>query len=321
MVNIFNLYVTINKYELNYFYKVVHFLQFMDFKPGVNVQIVHFDFKTNERVANITLNKRPLFVSVFTFSSTGKNMYQKYITNIRDIVDLYNPVSNGANVWIYSGHGGGNYLAKKNVRLLRIEDFCEIVYRVIGKPADLIIFDCCLCGSINCLYTCAINNSAKYVMAASSYQSYLSVMHTQSLYRFNDDIVTYCKGILKEMSSFEKVEREAYDTNFNIYQLTPAVLELAQLTLDYKDLFKLKKSFVIDNAKYKDLECCFSELGINIKPLLDDITLFTRYTKSKCVNVKQPRNKDTSIPSRLTVVLKRPKRKGLIITQGDIFFI
>ena len=266
MVNIFNLYVTINKYELNYFYKVVHFLQFMDFKPGVNLQIVHFDFKTNERVANITINKRPLFASVFTFSSTGKNMYQKYITNIQDIVDLYNPGTTGANVWIYSGHGGGNYLAKKNVRLLRIEDFCEIVYRVIGKPADLMIFDCCLCGSINCLYTCTINNSAKYVMAPSSYQSYLSVVHTQSLYRFNDDIVTYCKGVVKEMSSIEKVDREAYDTNFNI-------------------------------------------------------CLFTRYTKSKCVNVKQPRNKNTSIPSRLTVVLKRPKRKGLIITQGDIFFI
>ena len=317
MVNIFNLYVTVNKYELNYFHKVVHFLQFMDFKPGVNVQIVHFDFKSNERVANITVNKRPLFVTVFTFKSTGNHIYQKYVTNIEDVVDLYTPDNTGANVWIYSGHGGGNYLAKKDVRLLRIEDFCEIAYKVIGKPADLIIFDCCLCGSINCLYTCA--NYTKYVMASSSYQSYLSVVHTQSLYRFNEDIVKYCKTVLKEMSSFEKVDRDAYDTNFNIYMISPSVTSLAQLTLQYKDQFKRKKSYVINQEKYKDLECCFAELSIDINPLLDDICLFTRYTKPKCVNIKQPRHKDTPIPSRLMVVLKRPKRKGLP-TIGDIFF-
>ena len=82
MVNIFNLYVTVNKYELNYFYKVVHFLQFMDFKPGVNVQIVHFDFKSNDRVANITVNKlhkvRHGFFKLSKLSFSGP--YTKFVS-------------------------------------------------------------------------------------------------------------------------------------------------------------------------------------------------------------------------------------------------
>lgn len=314
MVNIYNVCVTRSKNELEYFHKVVHFLMFMEFRPGVTLQIIHFDFKSSDHIKNITVNTEPLSVSVYTVDK----VYQTYVTNLSNVVGLFTPPKNNApNVWIYSGHSDGIYLARNNIRLFRIEDFCQICSNVIQKPADLMIFDCCLCANINCLYVCY--DYTKFVMAASSYQSYLSVMHTHSLYRFNGDTIKYCRQITKEMSSFEKVDTKAYDSNFNIYRITPAVLQLAQLTVKYRKQFKKQHSFVIDFASYKDLECCFRELGININNLLDDFCVHTRYTKTHCVNRKQSRNKNSPIPSKLMVVLKRPKRKD-IPTRGDIFF-
>jgi len=314
MVNIYNLCITRSKPELDYFYKVVHFLKFMEFKPGVTLQIVHFDFKSRDRVKNITVNTQPLYVTVYTMD----RVYQVYVKTLKDIVNLFTPPKNNSpNVWIYTGHSDGIYLARNNIRLFRIEDFCQICSSVIQKPADLMIFDCCLCANINCLYTCY--NYTKIVMAASSYQSYLSVIHTQSLYRFNGDILKYCRQITREMSSFEKVDSLAYDSNFNIYRMTPIVLQLAQMTISYRKQFKKRKSFVVEFTTYKDLECCFRELGIDINRLLDDICIYTRYTKTQCVNRKQSRGKHSAIPSRLMVVLKTPKR-GDIPTRGDIFF-
>jgi len=121
------------------------------------------------------------------------------------------------------------------------------------------------------------------------------------------------------MNQFEKIDPKAYDTNYNIYKISPSVLELAQLTLNNKHQFSNKHSFVVDFAKYKDLECCFAELGIDIKPLLADICVYTTYNKIKCVNTKQSHKKDKAVPSCLMVVLKRTNRKGLP-TIGDIFF-
>ena len=71
--------------------------------------------------------------------------------------------------------------------------------------------------------------------------------------------------------------------------------------------------------KYKDLECCFSELGIDINPILDKFVISGRYRKYQCVNKKLSKLKESSIPSKLMIVLKRPIKKG-IQTQGDIFF-
>ena len=101
--------------------------------------------------------------------------------------------------------------------------------------------------------------------------------------------------------------------------LNENVLQLAKLVLTYKDHFNHNKSFVIDYSLYKDLECCFNDLGIDISKLLDTINLWTRYSKTKCVNKKLPRSKNYSIPSRLMIVLKNPKRNAMP-SKGDIFF-
>ena len=101
--------------------------------------------------------------------------------------------------------------------------------------------------------------------------------------------------------------------------MNESVLELCNITFAYKDKFNYKKSFVIDSTKYKDLECCFNEIGIDINPILNKFVVLTRHTKQKCINKKLSKKKDYSIPSKLMIIPRRPTNNKLP-TKGDIFF-
>jgi len=315
-MNIYDLYITRCKSELDYFYKLVHFLSYIELNDTF-LQLVHLDFRYNSVVPNIKLNNSEIFAHVYTFSKNEKKVYKTVIYNLNDLANLYF-YRTGTNVFIYSGHSDGMYLVKRKVRLLRIEDFCELVYRVNNsQKADLIIFDCCLCGNIGTLYLCY--NYTKYVLASTSYQSYLSILQTHNLYK-SMDILNYCKGIIKEMGSLEKVDPEAYDSNFSVYQMNEYVLEFIQLVLAYKSQFNYQKSYVIDYSYYKDLECSFKDIGINVTPLLNKFVLFNRYPHINCKNHKLAKKKDYSIPSKLMIVLKRPIHTD-VETKADIFLL
>ncbi len=57
MVNIYNLYITRNKLELEYFHRLVHFLSFVNLNDTV-VQLVHLNFKSKDIIPNIKLNNQ-----------------------------------------------------------------------------------------------------------------------------------------------------------------------------------------------------------------------------------------------------------------------
>jgi hypothetical protein len=207
------------------------------------------------------------------------------------------------------------YLIKKKVRILRIEDFCELVYTVNdGRKADLMIFDCCLCANIGALYVCY--PYTEYIMASSSYQSYFSVLQTNTLYK--NFSLANTKKIIKELGDLEKTDYTSYDSNFSIYHMNPHLLQFVQLVLFYKDQFNYTKSFTIDSVKYLDIECCFRDLGIDINPNLDNFVVYNRYNKKVCKNRKLKKKDDYSIPSKLMIVAKRPVRYSLE-TRADIF--
>ena len=316
MLNIYDLYITRSKVELDYFYRLLHFLQFVELGTSY-VQIVHLDFRNDEVVPNIRFTNTEMIARVYTFSKENKTLKTQIIYNLGDLINLYEYRS-GTNVFVYTGHSDGMYLVKKKVRILRIEDFCELVYNVNkGKKADLIAFDCCLCGNIGTLYVCY--PFTNYVLASTSYQSYLSILETHNVYK-NNDIPLYVKSIIKEIGSLEKVEQNAYDSNFSLYSMNDSLLELVNLILQFKNQFNYKKSYVIDSAQYKDLECSFKELNINITPLLNKIVVFNRYPNKTCGNRKLSKKKDYSIPSKLMIILKRPIRTDLH-TKADIFLL
>jgi len=316
-MNIYDLYITRSKPELEYFYRLVHFLQYIELNNTV-LQLVHLDFKSKEVVPNIRFNNTEMIARKFTFSKDSRIMETFVIHNLNDLSKLYNYRS-GTNVFVYTGHSDGMYLVKKKVRLLRIEDFCELVNIVNkGQKADLMVFDCCLCGNINTLYTCY--PYTKYVLASTSYQSYLSILQTHNTYKNSDSILDYSKNIIKEIGSLEKVDNEAYDTNYSVYEMNKYLLEFIELVKTYKDQFNYRKSYVVDYSYYKDLECSFEEIGINVSPLLNKFVLFNRYPHKQCKNRKLNKKKDYSIPSKLMIVLKRPIRINLG-TKGDIFLL
>ena len=120
------------------------------------------------------------------------------------------------------------------------------------------------------------------------------------------------------MGNKEKTDHDAYDSDYSLYNMNEHLLEFIQLTLQFKDQFDYRKSFVIDYSYYKDLECSFKELGMNVTGLLNKFVLFNRFRKQKCVNRKLNKKKDYSIPSKLMIVLKRPIRTDLG-TNADIF--
>jgi hypothetical protein len=109
--------------------------------------------------------------------STNFILEKVVIYNFEDLVNLFKFEPNGMkNAFVYSGHSNGINLMKHNIRILRVEDFCELSYRTLKQKADVLIFDCCLCGNIGTLYVCY--DYTKYVLASSSYQSYLSILQT-----------------------------------------------------------------------------------------------------------------------------------------------
>ena len=315
-MNIYDLYITTSKIELDYFYKLLHFLQFVELGSSY-VQIVHLDFRNKEIVPNIRFTDTEMIARVYTFSKETMSMKEFIIYNLNDLIKLY-VYREGQSVFVYTGHSDGMYLIKKKIRLLRIEDFCELVYKVNKqKKADLIIFDCCLCGNIGTLYVCY--PFTNYVLASSSYQSYLSILETHNAYK-NGDIPLYAKSIIKEIGSLEKVHPEAYDSNFSLYVINDSLLELVNLVLQFKNQFNYSKSYVIESSQYKDIECSFKELNINIKFLLNKIVVFNRYPHKKCVNRKVSKKKQYAIPSNFMVILKRPMRTNLQ-TKADIFLL
>ena len=314
MLNIYDLYVTRSKSELDYFNRVLHLLNFIELNDTF-VQIVHLNFKYNDVIDFIKVSNQTMTAVIYNFGKNIKTNIEIIIYNLDDLIKLY-IYRPGYNVFIYSGHSDGMYLIKKKVRLLRIEDFCELVFRVNNsKKADLMIFDCCLCGNIGALYVCY--PFTNYILASTSYQSYFSVMETHNLYNKQDTLI-YCKNIIKEIGSLEKTDHKSYDSNFTVYQMNEALFDFIQLVLQFKGQFNYSKSFVIDSAYYKDIECCFEELGINIIPLLNKFVLFNRYPKKKCGNHKLNKKKQSSIPSKLMIILKRPIHTDLK-TKADIF--
>ena len=317
MVNLYVLCVTRSKDELEYFHKVVHFLHFVELYNDT-VQIVHLHFNHNDNVPNIRTHNTLMIANVYTITNSDKVKKSVIIYNLDNLIDLYKYIP-GRNVYLYSGHSDGMYLIKKKIRLLRVEDFCELVYQVNQKQkADLIVFDCCLCGNINVMYICY--PFTKYVLASTSYQSYLSLLHTHSIYKNEPSIENYCKNIIKEIGTIEKGIRDAYNTDFSVYIMNESVLECAKLVLMYKDQFNYSKSYVIDSAYYKDIECCFEELGIDISSVVNKFVIINRFHKKNCRNRKISIKKNESNPSKCMVVLKRPIKTD-VHTKADIFLL
>ena len=304
-INIFNIYVTRSREERNYF-KKIKFVNSTSF-----VQIIHLDFKYNQVVKNMKYFRQKMVVTVY-----NKSVYQKVIYDLDDLINLFIvPQNNNKNIFIYTGHGNGIYLMKKNIRPLRTEDFCEIIERTV-KKADLVIYDCCLQGNIACLTI--TYPFAKYVIASTSYQSYISILITNNLYLFNGNLLDYCKNVLQELAIKELHQNDTYKTDFVLYEMNENVLKIAELVLKFKHLFNYYKSYVINYNYYKDLHCAFKELKIDIDPLLNNIVKYQRYHRTKCINKAVNKKANKSSGSKLMIVLKSPIKNGLP-TQSDKF--
>jgi len=128
---------------------------------------------------------------------------------------------------------------------------------------------------------------------------------------------THLINVVKELSDLERVTKNAYSSDYSVYEMNENVLQLTELVLNY-DLNKCK-NFVIDSTKYLDLECCFLKLGKNISKLLDSFVVFNMYHKKTCMNKHVNKKTQHSIPSRLMIITKRPVNYSLE-TKGDIFF-
>lgn len=307
-MNIYSLYVTRSRYERNYFN---YLLKNINFK---NVVIVHLDFHYLDHVDNLKINTKNIN---YTLYQNG-NVVSGILKTFDQLVGIFPRFNNGLdNFFMYSGHSNGMYLMNKNIKLLRIDDFCELAYRVVGKKIDVLGFDCCLCGNINCLSTCY--NYTKYIVAASGYWAELSMLQTKSIYHYqgDKDIKNYLKNIVTEMINIESVSGD-FITNYSIYEMNNSLLQLIRLTLNYKDSFTKKKNVIIENYYYKDLECAFKEIGIDIKKLLEAFVLFCRFKTNKCYTVKKKKSASKSYPSNLSIITKRPINCGLP-TYGDIF--
>ena len=189
-MNIYSLYVTRSREEREYFFKVLNNVQ------RTNVQIVHLDFKYTDTVFNMKFYRQPITAVKYTFKNNILNKKTSVIYDFDDLVRIYTP-EQGKSIFIYSGHSDGMYLLKHNIRLLRIEDFCDLTFKVIGKKADLLIFDCCLCGNIGCLSIC--RDYTQFVIASTSYWSFLSVLETEAVYSETSSTLFLAKNIINEI--------------------------------------------------------------------------------------------------------------------------
>lgn len=293
MNNIYSLYVTTTKDEREYFYMLIDKIRlFKNF-----ITIVHLDFYFNDTVKNININKKKLSYTKYSFNNRVLHVKTGFIVNLQDLVNCFESTQ-GNNIFMYSGHSNGIYLMRHNIRLLTIQDFCGLVYGVLKKKADLIIFDCCLCGNINCLSIC--KGYTDYVIASSGYWSELSMLQTKSIYSSRN-----YKDIITEMISLENNNNDNFITNYVLYNLNKYFDNLVSLTLKYKDQFK-SKSYVIDKVYYKDLECCFKDLGIDIRDILGKIIEYQRFKVHKCHSVKKSSKASKSYPSSMFIILRSP---------------
>jgi len=299
-MGIYNLYVTRSRLERKYFYSKV-------IKP--EYFIVHMDFRYDQIVRNIKTISQQIPATVYFNGKVQKVI----LTNFQDLINLFKSVSlPGPTVFVYSGHSDGMYLAKNNIRPLRIEDFADLIKNTVGT-CELIIFDCCLCGNLYTLDSCKY--LTKYILAATSYWSFMSVLEL-------DNLITLSPiEMIKGMLSLEHEHRkESYVTDYVLYHINVHVIDkLVELTIKCKEYFNLKDSYIIDAGYYKDLECEFKDLGIDVSKLINKIVLSSRYPESICNSHKRSKRSNTSVPSRLMVVLKKPKKD--IPTMADRFII
>ena len=192
---------------------------------------------------------------------------------------------------------------KHNIRILRVEDFCELSYRTLKEKADVIIFDCCLCGNISVLNIAL--PFAKYLIASSSYWSYLSILHCPELYYTHGDFKQTLINSIQSFIVMEENTKKTFVTNVMLYELNDSVKEFVNMVLLYKSKFN-GGNYIIDKPYYKDIYCVFKDLGINIQGLLDKFVLFKRFIVKKCNRrTKSPKAKN-SWPSELSIILKNP---------------
>jgi hypothetical protein len=299
---IYSLYITRSRLERRDFYKID--------TTHRGIIIVHLDFKYNDKYRNIRVYGNKLIIANVYYNNICR---QFDVYNLQDLINIYSSVPIGdTNVFVYSGHSDGMYLAKNQIRILRIEDYCEMIHRVIGKKADLIIFDACLCGNIGCLNIC--KDYSKYVIADTSYGSYETVLYTDALYSRNNNFVDYCKNIINDFIYLEIRDADTYDTNICLYSMNDSLDKLVNLVLTHD--FNKKKCFAIDYRYYKDIECCFNYSRV-ISNLLNRFVLFSRYHTVKPKNHPVSKHSNSSIPSKLLILLHRPKRD--LSTKSDIF--
>jgi hypothetical protein len=313
MVNIYSLYVTRSKAERDYFYKILQFIK----KKSVNsVNLVHLDFRYDDVYHNMKYNNKLITAFVYTFGD-NVSLEKVEIYNLEDLKSLFKKNDNlDKNVFVYSGHSDGINLKKSKIEILRIQDFCEIINNTLGgEKADLIIYDCCLCGNINCLSIS--RNYTKYVIAATSYWSYMSALMTKAIYT-NLNIIDYCKTIVNETINLENGgdQKEIYHTSFVIYSMNKNLDVLIDFVLKNKHLIDKKENNVINNYYYKSLNCSFKE----INDLLKKIIIYQRFKKEKCYSRKLSNKANHGIPTKMMIIIKNPSKNG-IPTEGDVFYI
>jgi hypothetical protein len=307
-MNIYSLYVTRSREEREYFFKVLGTLK-------KNVQIVHLDFKYTDVFHNMKFYRQPITAVKYTFTDGILTKKTSIIYDFDDLVRLYTRVP-GKGIFVYSGHSDGMYFVKHNIRLLRIEDFCELISKVLGKKAEIIIFDCCLCGNIGCLSIC--RDYSHFVIASTSYWSYLSVLEINPLYSDTPDTLLLGKNVVNEMVHIEENTKNAYTTSFCLYEMNDSLNKLIDLVFKYKNSFNLKKSYVIEKSYYKDIECEFKEnFNIDISSILKGFIRFQRFPLKKCRNNPVSKNANKSAVSSIIIILKRPIHE--IPTKADIF--
>ena len=298
-VCIYALYVCTNKFERNYFNKILFFLN----KVKLNLQIILLNFKYTAKVDLLAYNDVPIKAKFYNYQET-KEVSDIIITNLESISSFYKK-HDGVSVFLYSGHGNGLHLVRRKLLILRTEDICFICWNILKEKADLIVFDCCLGATISTLNICY--NYTKYVIATSSYHSYRSYLMTHALYTPQPDLIKYAISFIEEFIKIEQQKKSDTVSSINLYHINNHLGEFIKMVKFYKDQFKTSKSYVIDKTYYKDLECAFKEIGIDIKFLLKSFIVYQRLHKDHCINRIRSKKSNKSNPSSLMIVLRNPK--------------
>lgn len=295
-LNIFSLYITRSKDEREYFIDLLRFMK----RFSKKYIIILIDFNWNDVVTNIKFTNYHMVANVYTES----NEFVKDIYNFEDLVKLFEWKDNGLpNAFVYSGHSNGVLLMKHNIRILRIEDFCELCHRTLKKKADVIIFDCCLCGNLSVLNICY--NYTNYVIASTGYWSSLSILHTQSIYKPFNEITSLLKESIKEFIKIEETTKNTYTTNVVMYKMNKYILDLIDIVKQHK--FEKDGNYIIEKKYYKDLWCSLKETT-DINYLLDKFIVFKRFEVKRCHNKPKGYKSNYSWPSDLSIILKNPTK-------------